>query len=102
MSISVLMSVFKLDCPRYLRLTLDSLIEQTMQSAEIVLVQDGPLPFNLLCIIDEFKTKLNINSILLKENHGLGYALRHGLDFCRYPFVARVDSDDICYSERFF
>lgn len=43
MEFSVLMSVYYKENPEYLKLSLDSVIKQTVPAAEIVLIKDGPL-----------------------------------------------------------
>ena len=54
---SVLMSLYKKENPNYLRLALDSIINQTIKPNEIVLVEDGPLTDKLYKVIDEYKNK---------------------------------------------
>ena len=46
---SVLMSVYIKEKPEFLKLALDSMFNQTVPPAEIVLVEDGPLTTELLC-----------------------------------------------------
>ncbi len=100
---SVLISVYEKEKLQYLKSALQSLIDQTLAPSEIVLVQDGPLPSNLLDFINEFKTlhPLVLSTVTLKENIGLGLALKIGLETCRFELVARMDTDDICYPSRF-
>ena len=43
MEFSVLMSVYYKENPEYLKLSLDSVIKQTVPATEIVLIKDGPL-----------------------------------------------------------
>ena len=51
---------------------------------------------------NEYKEKYDIFKIIyLKENQGLGDALRIGLKYCTYNIVARMDSDDISVPNRF-
>lgn len=42
-SYSVLMSIYKKENPTYLVQALDSMLNQTVSPAEIVMVKDGPL-----------------------------------------------------------
>jgi len=103
-SFSVITSVYKNDKPEYIRVALDSLlVEQTIKPDEIVLVQDGPVPYEvsrlLLEYMDIYGDKLNI--IKLKENKGLGNALKLGVENAQYDIIARMDSDDICSPDRF-
>lgn len=102
MKFSVLMSVYKNDKPEYLKESLDSIINQTVKPNEIVLVIDGPIPEDIENTIKEYEKKESIFKILrIKENSGLGNALREGLKECSYELVARMDADDICNLDRF-
>ena len=102
MSFSVLMSIYKAEKPSYLTMSLNSVLNQTLQASEIIIVEDGPLTTDLYAILDEFESKNPIiRRLRLFENHGLGYALCEGLKYCRYELVARMDTDDICKPNRF-
>ena len=95
---SVLMSLYKKEHPEYLRLALDSMINQTVKPDEIVLVEDGPLTDELYEVVDYYKEHLRI--IVNKTNLGLGLALNEGLKVCRNELVARMDTDDISKPDR--
>lgn len=96
---SVLMSLYKKEHPEYLRLALDSMINQTVKPDEIVLVEDGPLTDELYKVVEEYKDHLTI--VINEKNLGLGLALNEGLKVCRNELVARMDTDDISKSDRF-
>lgn len=96
---SVLMSLYKKEHPEYLRLALDSMINQTVKPDEIVLVEDGPLTDELYKVVEEYKAHLTI--VINEKNLGLGLALNEGLKVCRNELVARMDTDDISKSDRF-
>lgn len=101
---SVITSVYKNDKPEYVRLALDSmLVNQTIKPAEIVLVQDGPVPAELSSLLNEYECKYAgvMNIIRLEKNGGLGNALQLGTKTAKYDLVARMDSDDICLPNRF-
>ena len=57
---SVLMSLYKKEHPEYLRLALDSIINQSVKPDEIVLVEDGPLTVELYAVIEEYTPYLRI------------------------------------------
>lgn len=94
---SVLMSVYFREKPAFLREALRSVFEQSVLPAEVVVVKDGPLGDELDSVVAEFDVKV----VALPENVGLGNALNEGLKHCSYELVARMDSDDICRSDRF-
>ncbi len=102
--LSVITSVYKNDRPEYVRVALDSmLVNQTIKPAEIVLVQDGPVPAELSSLLNEYECKYAgvMNIIRLEKNGGLGNALQLGTKTAKYDLVARMDSDDICLPNRF-
>ena len=94
---SVLMSVYYRERPEYLKKSIESIINQTVAPKEIVIVKDGKLTKELDEIIDNYDVK----KIELKENVGLGKALKIGVENCKYNIIARMDSDDISVPNRF-
>lgn len=99
---SVLMSLYKKENPEFLKLALDSMINQTIKPNEIVLVEDGPLTSDLYEVINEYKKKYSkvLKLVVNKENMGLGLALNKGLVHCSNNLVARMDTDDIAVKDR--
>lgn len=100
MKYSVLMSVYYKEKPEYLKVSIDSMLNQTISPDEIVLVKDGPLTEALDDVIREYEANPIVNVVELKENVGLGKALNIGLEKCRNKIVARMDTDDISIPDR--
>lgn len=101
---SIITSIYKNDKPDFVRVALDSmLLYQSVKPAEIVLVQDGPVPDGLSILLTEYEQKYaDIMHVLrLEQNKGLGNALKLGVENSKYDIVARMDSDDICLPNRF-
>lgn len=100
---SVLMAVYYGDRPDYLNQAISSILDQSLVPKEIVIVKDGILPFELENLLNNYKDKfpLLFNFIQIPKNSGLGTALSIGLKKCKYDIIARMDSDDICESNRF-
>jgi len=98
---SVLISIYKKESPDYLKKCFDSLIDQTLKAAEIVLVFDGEISNELETVVTGYMGRLPIIKISYTINQGLGYALNLGLKKCKFNLVARMDADDICLPERF-
>lgn len=101
---SVCTSIYKNDKPEFVRVALDSmLVNQSVKPNEIVLVQDGPVPYDLSRLLLEYKDKYGdiLNIIKLEKNGGLGNALKLGVENAKYDICARMDSDDICLPDRF-
>ena len=99
MNFSVLMSVYHKDNPQWLKQAIDSVLNNTIKPNQIVLVVDGPIPNELEQVITQYQQHLDI--LRLEKNSGLGIALQQGLLKCKYPLVARMDSDDISLPTRF-
>lgn len=99
---SVLISIYCKENPLWFCEALDSVFAQTIQPAEIVLVEDGPLTPELYDVIDEYSKKYPIFNIVKNEtNLGLGLALRKGVLACNNEIIARMDTDDIIPKHRF-
>lgn len=94
------MSVYSKEQPNNLRISIQSMLDQTIAPGEIVLVEDGPLSSELKNVIEEFSGNPIMKVVSLKENVGLGKALNVGLLNCKYDIVARMDTDDISDSIR--
>lgn len=96
------MAVYGKEKPEFFRQSIESMLAQTLPFSDFVLVCDGALPHELNEVIswaqEEMGEKLQI--IRLKENKGLGKALRTGVPRCRCSVIARMDSDDISRPDR--
>ncbi len=90
--VSVIVPVYNVE--RYLAKCLQSLVKQTLDELEIIVVNDGSTDGSQQ-IIDEFQEKfpLKIKSFQ-KENGGLSDARNFGLDRATGDFIGFVDSDD--------
>ncbi|HEY8803598.1 MAG TPA: glycosyltransferase [Clostridium sp.] len=97
---SVLMSVYYKENPDYFRESINSMLEQTIEPDEIVIVKDGQLTKGLDDVLDEFHDSEIIKVIALDVNKGLGEALNIGLKSCRNELIARMDSDDLSVNNR--
>lgn len=94
---SVLMSLYKKEKPEYLRIAIDSMLNQTIAPDEIVMVEDGPLTSELYAVLEEYPM---LHRVKNEKNLGLGLALNIGLKECRNELVARMDTDDCSKPER--
>ena len=100
--ISVLMSVYRKENPEYLKKSIDSLLKQTLDPNEIVIIKDGPLTSELNHVLNNYlKDYPTLFSVYeFKENHGLAYALAYGVQHAKYEYIARIDSDDVAATDR--
>ncbi len=102
MKYSVLMSVYKGEKAEFFKLSLKSIFEQTKPPEQIVVVCDGRLTRELNSVINKYlKLYPNILTVYrLKNNMGTGYAANIGLKLCRNEIIAKMDSDDVAYTNR--
>lgn len=100
---SVLMSLYIKEKAEYFDECMQSMLCQTVQPTEIVIVFDGPISDDLREIVEKYKTGNPgwITTIENKNNKGLGLALADGVPACTYELIARMDTDDIARSDRF-
>lgn len=99
---SVLMSLYYKENPRFLSESLESVFSNTLQPDQVVLVLDGPIGNDLHNVVTDFKKKHSTLDIYpLEINQGLSAALNFGLEKCKNDIVFRMDTDDICFPNRF-
>ncbi|MGA0568909.1 glycosyltransferase [Rathayibacter sp. KR2-224] len=101
---SLLLPVYHADrAAHFLRAFQSAVTDQTRTPAEVVLVQDGPVPDGLARAIRSVvqSSLVPVNLVVLHKNVGLAKALTMGLAACKNEFIARMDADDISLPQRF-
>ena len=93
--VSVIVPVYNVE--KYITRCLTSLINQTLDDLEIILVNDGSTD-NSVAIIREYKRQHDNIILVEKENGGLSSARNFGLVYATGEYIAFLDSDD--YVER--
>ncbi len=101
MNFSILQAIYRNDSPYFLCECFSSIKNSTLQPAKIILVKDGVIPSELESVLLEWQAKLPLQVVGYEQNQGLAHALNYGLQFIENPVVARMDSDDVCFPERF-
>jgi glycosyltransferase involved in cell wall biosynthesis len=94
--VTVLMSVYNGE--RYLREAINSILNQTFDDFEFIIVDDGSTD-NSPQIISAYDDE-RIRLIRNERNMGLTASLNKGLDLARGEYVARMDCDDVSLPER--
>jgi len=89
--ISIIVPVF--NSSAYLKKCLDSILTQTFEDFELILVDDGS-PDNCGEICEEYAEKDNRIIIIHKKNGGQSSARNAGLDVAKGDYIGFVDSDD--------
>lgn len=91
MKVSVIVPVYNVD--RYLNNCVNSLLVQTYENIEIILVDDGSTDGSSE-ICDSYSMKDSRIKVIHKKNGGLSDARNKGLDIASGQWVTFVDSDD--------
>jgi glycosyltransferase involved in cell wall biosynthesis len=94
--VSVAMSVY--NCEEYLPACIDSVLSQTFQDFEFIIVDDGSTDRSAEIIKSYTDSRI---VFLQQSNQGVATALNHALRFTNGEYVARQDADDISLPERF-
>ena len=101
---ALLISTWGGDRPDYLREAFVSTVDQqTRRPAQVVLVQDGPVPAALAAEIRHLvaTSPVPVSHVKMPRNLGLGPALDAGLRASEHEIVARMDADDVSAPDRF-
>lgn len=92
MKLSYIIPVYNVE--KYIRQCLDSILAQTMDDYEIILVDDGS-PDNCPAICDEYQEKYpDIVKVIHKENGGPAVARNVGIREAKGEYLFFADSDD--------
>ena len=94
--ISVVVPIYNVE--QYLERCVNSILQQTYQNLEIILVDDGS-PDNSGAICDSYSFLDQRIKVIHRRNGGLSDARNVGLDMASGEFIAFVDSDDTIMPE---
>ena len=89
--VSIIVPVYKVE--KYLDKCIESIVGQTYENLEIILVDDGS-PDNCPAMCDRWAEKDSRIKVIHKENGGLSSARNAGLDACTGEYIYFLDSDD--------
>lgn len=89
--ISVIVPVYNVE--PYLRRCVDSILGQTYENLEVILVDDGSSDGSG-AVCDEYEAKDSRVRVIHKENGGLSSARNAGIDASTGEYLSFIDSDD--------
>lgn len=96
--VSILVPVYNVE--KYLRQCLDSIITQTLQDIEIIVINDGSKDSSPQ-IIAEYAAKDARIKVINKTNSGYGHSMNVGLAAATGEYIGIVESDDWVDAEMF-
>ncbi len=95
--VSVLMPVYNAE--RYLSEAIESILNQTYENFEFIIVNDGSTDQSLK-IIRNFEMSDSRINIISRDNTGIVGALNDGLEIASGEYIARMDADDVSLPDR--
>lgn len=95
--VSVVMPVY--NCQEYLPEAIESILEQTYQEFEFIIIDDGSTD-NTSLILSTFEKKDSRIKVIRQKNQGIVSALNNGIANSQGEYIARMDADDISYPQR--
>lgn len=98
MKVSVIVPVYNVE--KYLARCLDSLVNQTLEDIEIIIVNDGSTD-NCQKIINEYSKKYRNIKSFTQKNQGQAVARNVGLAHATGKYISYVDSDDYVETDMF-
>ena len=96
--VSIIIPVYNVE--KYLDKCITSVVNQTYQKLEIILIDDGS-PDNCPALCDQWQAKDNRIKVIHQQNGGLSVARNEGLKLATGEFIGFVDSDDWIESEMY-
>lgn len=98
--VSIIIAAYNED-EQHFKEALESLMQQSYQIIEIIIVLDKPDNVNLRKVILEYASTDNrIKTIFNEENIGLANSLNKAMNIAKGDLIARMDSDDISLPNR--
>ena len=94
--VSVIIPVYNVE--PYLRKCVDSVIKQTYENIEIILIDDGSTDRSG-SICDEYKVNDKRITVIHQNNSGLSIARNVGINNCKGDYICFIDSDDFVLPE---
>ena len=97
--LSVIVPVYQVE--KYLPACLDSILSQTLDDFELILIDDGSTDSSGM-ICDEYASKDNRIIVIHQNNKGLSAARNAGLRIAQGEYVTMIDSDDVLLTDDYF
>lgn len=96
--VSIIVPVYKTE--KYIRRCLDSVVGQTLDDIEIILIDDGS-PDSCGEICEEYKRKDGRIQVIHQENQGVSAARNAGLQIAEGEYIGFIDSDDFIETDMY-
>lgn len=95
--VSILLPVY--NSVAFIESALNSILLQTYQNFELILINDGCTDGTEVILLDFAKKHINVR-LINQDNLGYCQSLNNGIDCCEGKYIARMDADDIMHPNR--
>lgn len=85
---------------KYISQTLESILNQTYEKFELLIVDDGSTDKSRDILKEYIKKDERVKLIENRKNRGIAYTRNRGLEICDCEYLALMDADDIAPPER--
>ena len=102
-NIAVLLSIYKNDKAEFLRLSIDSILNQSYKNIILYIGVDGTIGEKLYKCLEQYEQEKRVNIVYFPENRGLAVVLNDLLILCKeanIEYIVRMDADDISVPNR--
>lgn len=89
--VSIIVPVY--NCEKYVGRCLDSIVNQTYNDIEVIVVNDGSTD-NTQRICEEYDEKYDVIHLYNQENHGVSYSRNFAIKMSKGEYIQFTDSDD--------
>lgn len=96
--ISVIVAVYNVE--KYLKKCIDSILNQTYQNLEVILINDGSTDQSG-DICNDYALKDSRVKVISRENRGIAFTRNEGLDTAKGDYITFVDSDDYIHPQMY-
>ena len=90
--VSIIMSFYNIE--KYLRVAIDSVLNQNLQEFELICINDGSTDYSLAVVQEYAEKDERIKIITYDESKGQAYARNKGIDIAKGKYIGFVDGDD--------
>ena len=101
MAYSVVLPVYQGDNPKWFAQSIQSVLNQTLPTDDLVVVVNGPVPVKLAEVVETYRSQNpQISVIQIDDNLGTGGARNRGITAAKHELVAVQDADDVSLPTR--
>lgn len=90
--VSIIMSLFNVEM--YMRVAIESVLNQTLKEIELICINDGSTDYSLETAKEYAEKDDRVKIISYSESKGQAYARNKGIDIAKGKYIGFVDGDD--------